>query len=99
MMSSYHLLVKQVQKILKIGTPTNFGSRNSNMTMVFEIDDVLIKYTKNDEVKNMGVLNVIPYMLSGILRFILKFAVLFFVLSKSTTKPCTFSSWNLSFHY
>ena len=119
MMTPCHLLVKQVQKVLKIGTPTNFGSSNSNMTFVFEIDDVLTNYSQNisklvhpimlgqgdqirplflklttcslniqrmtipchflvkqaQKVKNMWVLNVIPCMLSGSLRFILKFEV------------------------
>ena len=38
-------IVKHGQKILKIGTPTNFRSRNSNMSLVFEVDVIFINYS------------------------------------------------------
>ena len=44
MMTYCHFGSKQGQKILKICTPTNFGSGNSNMTFVTEIDNVFINY-------------------------------------------------------
>ena len=37
--------VKKGQKILKIGTRGNFGSGNSDMVSIFQIDEVLINYS------------------------------------------------------
>ena len=45
MMTYCHFGVKQGQKILKIGTLANFGSGNSNMKFVSEIDNVFINYS------------------------------------------------------
>ena len=40
-----HFYVKKAQKILKIDTRGNFGSGNSDMVSLFQIDEVFINYS------------------------------------------------------
>ena len=49
-----HFYVKQGQKILKIGKQGNFGSGNSNMGSIFQIDEVLINYSSNDDMVSLS---------------------------------------------
>ena len=54
MITYCHFGVKQGQKILKIGTLANFGLGNSNMTLIFEIDNVFINYSYNVDTLSLG---------------------------------------------
>ena len=49
MMTPRHSRVKQGQKVPKIGTHTNCGSRNSNITFILNIDELFIIYSLNND--------------------------------------------------
>ena len=49
-----HFYVKNGQKILKIGTRGNFGTGNSDMVSIAQIDEVLINYSSNDDMVSLS---------------------------------------------
>ena len=48
-----HFYVKKGQKVLKIGTRGNSGLGNSDMVSIFQIDEVVINYSSNDDMVSL----------------------------------------------